>query len=110
MVAETANPPHEGPESKLHEFIADDLRRRRWYFVHSRMDARTTTAKGVPDFICAAPGGLTCWLEIKRKGGKLTPEQTVVRHVLLALGHRYATIWSKEDYLQFVEAQLTSNP
>lgn len=98
----------EGKESKLHDQIIAECQRRRWYFVHSRTDRKTTQAKGVPDFIIAAParckawGEITYWVECKRKGSKLSPEQTVTKHVLTALGHRYACVYSYEEFLAVI--------
>ena len=96
-----------GRESELHEQIEDELNRRRWYFVHSRTDKKTTTQLGVPDFIIAAPEKFdrvsTYWVEVKRKGGKLTPEQTITRHVLQSLGHKWACVYSFEEFLTAIE-------
>ena len=88
-----------GPESDLHDLISSELVRRRWFFVRSRMDRPTTQQAGVPDFICAAPDGVTHWIEVKRKGGKLSKEQNITKYVLLALGHRYATVYSFDEFL-----------
>ena len=98
----TANPSDafEGKESELHRMIEDDLRARRWYFVHSRCDRATTTQKGVTDFIVAMPDGKTIWIECKVKGNKLTQPQVIVRHCLLALGHRHVVIYSFDEYLK----------
>ena len=90
-------PAFEGLESKLHEKIEQELIRRRWYYVRSRMDKKSTQPKGVPDFIIASPAKeynpnqypFTFWIEVKRKGSKLTKEQNITRHVLLALGHKW---------------------
>lgn len=101
----------EGRESSLHRLIEDDLKRRRWFYVHSRTDRATTQQSGVPDFIIAAPNGKTLWCEVKRKGGKLSVEQNVTRHVLLALAHHFAVVFSMDDFdraCAMVETQ--SNP
>lgn len=96
------NPAFDGPESDLHDLIAAELRRRRYYFVRSRMDKRSTNQVGTPDFIVAKPDGVTVWCEIKRKNGKLTPEQNVTRHVLLALGHKFCVCRSMDDFLEAI--------
>jgi len=82
----------------LHLLIEDELKRRRWYYVHSRTDRATTQQAGVPDFIIATPNGKTLWIEAKRKGGKLSVEQNVTRHILLAMGHHFAVVFSMEDF------------
>jgi len=91
-----------GKESELHSQIEAELKRRRYYYIHSRTDKRATNNIGCPDFVICAPNGVTLFCEIKRKGGKLSPEQTIMRHVLLALGHKYETIFSMSQFLQFI--------
>ena len=95
-------PAFDGLESKLHEKIEQELIRRRWYYVHSRMDKKSTQAKGIVDFVIAAPNGVTYWCEIKRKGGKLSLEQNISRHILVGLNHKHETIFSFEQFLKFV--------
>src|SRR6267154_4163837 len=103
--------PHKGRESELHDQIEAELKRRRWYYVHSRTDKRTTQGLGVPDFIIAAPDRLifrgggsdtqlarTYWIEVKRKRGKLSQEQAVTKHVLTALGHRHHVVYSFKEF------------
>ena len=97
-----------GKERQLHDRIEEDLKVRRFYFVHSRMDRASTNALGTPDFIIARPGGSTLWVEVKVKGGKLSKEQTIAKHLLEALGHRYALVYSWEDYQSAIAAALSS--
>jgi hypothetical protein len=103
--------PHTGKESELHKQIEDELKKRRWYFVHSRTDRKTTQNLGVPDFIVAATSSIedlecsvpvTYWIEVKRKGNKLSPEQTITKHILTALGHNYACVYSFEEFLSVI--------
>lgn len=98
-----------GREADLHRQIEVELKHRRWYYVHSRTDKRTTTALGVPDFIIAGKSDsnfdgepVTYWIEVKKRGGKLTPEQTITKHLLTALGHRYATVYSFAEFLEAI--------
>ena len=90
-------------ESKLHDQIEAELKLRRWYFVHSRMDRASTQQAGVVDFIIAAPHGITYWVECKKRGNKLSKEQNITRHILNALSHRYATVYSFEESLKFLK-------
>jgi rRNA maturation endonuclease Nob1 len=94
---------YEGLEGELHKEIIAELRRRRWYFVRSRTDKKTTTRKGVTDFIIAMPDGKTLWLEVKKKGGKLDTDQTITRHVLLALSHRHEVAFSYQDFINAID-------
>lgn len=90
-------------EGDLQSAIDKELRRRRWYFVKSRMDKPTTNQSGVPDYIIASPNGIVFWIEAKRKGNKLSAAQTVTRHVLLALGHRYACVFNFDQFLNAIK-------
>ena len=91
-------------ESPLHDDIEKELKRRRWYYVHSRMDKRTTTDLGVTDFIVAIPGGKTLWLEAKRRGAKLSKDQNIVRHILKASGHWHEVAFSMTDVLKILDS------
>jgi len=109
----------EGKESVLHDQIIAECQRRRWWFAHSRMDKKTTQSKGIPDFIIAASSTsikafadyynkpmntpLTYYIEVKRKGAKLTKEQNITRHVLLALGHKWACVYSYPEFLAVID-------
>jgi hypothetical protein len=91
-------------EGDLHDKIEEELKRRRWYYVHSRMDKPTTTEVGVTDFIIAIPENdkrrpRTLWLEAKRHGAKLTKEQNIVRHILVAAGHWHEVVYSMKQFL-----------
>lgn len=90
-------------ESELHGQIIDWLKSKGWYWVHSRMDRKTTTQLGVVDFIIAAPGGVTFWIEAKAKGNKPTPPQIGVAMMLERVGHRHATVWNFEQFLRAVD-------
>ena len=92
-------------ESELHQSIEAYCKQRRWYYVHSRMDARTTTAKGVPDFIIALPSGRTLWIECKRKGGKPTSEQLGAHQWLRSLSHEARIVWTFDEFIEATEAQ-----
>ncbi len=91
-------------ESDLHEKIIQELKLRRYYFVHSRTDKRTTNQIGCPDFLIYAPFGIALCCEVKRKGSKLSAEQNVVKHVLTALGHRWAMVTSMDEFQAFLAA------
>jgi len=48
--------------------------------------------KGVPDVIVITDGGFVVFLEIKRPGGKLSPEQVVFRDRCKEIGAEYHII------------------
>jgi VRR-NUC domain len=86
-------------ESKLHEQTVQELRRRRVYFVHSRMDRPSTNNVGTPDFIVAMPNGKTLWLELKTATGKLSPEQQTAQHLLKTACHEHHIVRSYKQLL-----------
>ncbi len=90
------------PESKLHRQIEDWCRQRGWPYVHSRMDKRTTTAVGVPDFIIFAKNGRVLCVEAKRKGRKPTPQQLAWLAQIRKLGHTASIIYSFEEFMELV--------
>lgn len=90
-------------ERDIHDEIEQWLRQNGWWYCHSRMDKRTTTARGVPDFICAGPNGITIYVEVKKPGGKLTLEQAGTKCWLQKLGHKHAIVYSLEDFLKAVK-------
>ena len=49
---------------------------------------------GTPDFIVAAPGGVTLWIECKTKTGSLSKEQQQFGDKVRSLGHRWALVRS----------------
>ncbi len=81
-------------------------RRRLWPTIHSRMDAATTTAKGVPDFVIFADGGRVFAVECKTRKGKLTPEQIGWRVLLERNGHKFAVVRSFTEFQDVVENWL----
>lgn len=83
-------------ERDLHDQIIDLCRSRGWFYVHSRMDRKSTTGVGTPDFVIALPGGATLWLECKRKGGKTTTEQAAALAQLRRNGHLACVVDSFE--------------
>lgn len=93
---------YDGPERDLHEQISADLRTRGLYHVHSRMDRPTTTDLGVVDYIVALPDAKTLWLEVKRKGGKMTPHQIGVKMMLEKMGHRHECVYSFKQYWDII--------
>lgn len=93
----------ETPESEIQDQIEAECRRRGWYVVRSRMDRPTTTALGTPDFIVAIDAGRTLWVEVKRQGQKLRPEQAGAQAWLHKLGHLAAVVHSLEEFMTWIE-------
>jgi len=55
---------------------------------------------GSPDLVFPKPGGLTAWLEMKKKGGRLSDEQLGMAARLRRLGHDWAVADSVESALE----------
>lgn len=89
-------------ESDLHDAIAAYCTARQWVVFHSRMDRRTTTGVGLPDFVILADGGRTFLIEAKSKLGKLRPEQLGVILWAERRGHTIHVVRSMGEFLEIV--------
>lgn len=89
-------------ESDLHDDIIKACRDRGWIVIHSRMDAPTTTAVGVPDFLILADRGRLFMFEAKSKTGKLTSEQRGFAMMADMLGFTVHVVRSLFDFQNIV--------
>ena len=64
--------------------------------IGARMKAEGLAA-GVADLCIMLAGGKTCWLEMKTKTGRQTPEQKTFELVCQQLGHPYALARSLDE-------------
>lgn len=90
-------------ERELQALIVSDLLRREIYFSRSRMDRKTTNAKGTPDFICCMPFPLSSLctflaIECKHGSGVLSAEQEIERQKILKNNGDYHVVRSWADY------------
>jgi len=99
-----ADVPRATTEARLHDEIIVECKRRGWYYVHARMDRPTTTALGVPDFIVAAKGGRTFWIEAKAARTKIRPEQIGAIHWLGTLGHVSKIVHSLQEFIDAIDS------
>jgi hypothetical protein len=93
-------------ESDLHDQIIEECKNRGWLYVHSRMDKPTTTACGVTDFIIATTDGRTLWIECKREGVKLTPEQRATIHWLERNRQLVGVVYSFQNFLGIADRKV----
>jgi len=91
-------------ESKLHEQIKGECKRRCWLAFHGSMAHRAMRTLGEPDFTIAANDGRVFFIEAKTKTGKLSSEQLGVGHLLNALNQRYKVVRSIQEFIDFVES------
>lgn len=94
--------PDDGLESELHEKVAAECTRLGWYFVHSRMDRKTTNALGVPDFLIWPYGYQAFAVECKSGTKKLTKEQMGVRAYFLKLKQPHFVVRSEAEFLSYI--------
>ena len=57
--------------------------------------------KGVADRIACLPDGSTWFVELKTKGGRLSPLQKMFAADMAALHQKYACLWTKEQVNEF---------
>jgi len=88
----------EPPESVLHAEILRECDVRGWLAFHGDMTRRTGRTLGEPDFIIAAPGGLTLYVECKTSTGQLSEDQTRIQTRLRSLYHRHHIIRSIGEF------------
>lgn len=105
-------------ERELQKNIAQLLGTHGIFYVRARMDKKTTTKKGVPDFLFAVQRRYTtltvdgrteitstpCAWEIKHGDGKLSDAQKDVREQLLKNGWEYAVIRTFADAVRNLTA------
>ncbi len=60
---------------------------------------------GVPDRIVLLPGGRIIFVELKRRGGRVSPMQSWWKTTLFKLGFRHIYIWTKTD-IDILEGEL----
>jgi hypothetical protein len=63
---------------------------------------------GTPDRVALFPGGLTLWVEQKRPGGVLSPDQIAWHEWAERCGHRVAVVESAADVIWAVNAARKS--
>lgn len=53
--------------------------------------------RSVPDRLCVMPNGVIAFVEVKKKGGKLSSGQEREQQRLIVLGHDVYMVWSKDE-------------
>lgn len=97
----TLTRPAPDAESEIHDYILSYCHSRGWLAIHSRMDRRTTTAKGISDFICITPKTVV-FVECKMPGKKPTPEQRAFLTAIRVLGWPNAVVHSIDEFDSFI--------
>ena len=58
--------------------------------------------RGVADRIACLPDGGTWFVELKTRGGRLSPLQVLFSEQVLELKQKYAVLWTKEQVDQWL--------
>jgi hypothetical protein len=93
-------------ERELHKLIINELLRRGIFFIHSRMDRKSTQALGTPDFAFVI-GGLPVAVECKTATGSLTQEQRAVSILMQHNGWAYHIVRSFDEFRAVLLGHLT---
>lgn len=89
-------------EAKLHAEIIWACSERNWPYVHSRMDTKTTTGLGSPDFVVVTPRGIRL-IECKSADGKISQAQRIFIAMAKKLGTTVHIVRSMEDFWEAVK-------
>ena len=74
--------------------VVHEMGGRSWKF-------KSANHRGVSDRIACLPNGETWFIELKKKGGKLSPLQKLFADEVQALRQNYDCLWSKEHINQW---------
>ena len=86
-------------EGELHRQIKEYCASKMWLVESGSMAHKTKRRAGECDLTVAMDNGKTAWVECKKKGGKLTPEQAETIHWLKRLGHIAFVCYSLEQFI-----------
>lgn len=86
-------------ERDIEKFLIQEVKKRRG----KALKFVSPGTLGVPDRLICLPGGITCFVELKRPGGKPRPVQRFVLRSLYHLGHRVVVVDNKTTVRALVE-------
>ena len=90
-------------EKDLQRLIYLELTRRGLFFHYSRMDKKTRSAKGTPDFAFPIRKSGYIAIECKTSTGSLTEEQAEVRSSILKQGGDYTVVRTFDEFLNLMK-------
>src|SRR5215471_8978635 len=91
------------PEAVEQANFAIACKARGWRHVWHRTDKRSTANRGCPDFIVAARS-TTFWIEFKRQGEELRPDQAAFKKELAQNGILMSIVNSASEAVALIEA------
>ena len=81
--------------------IPNGSRRTRWEAARAKAEGMVA---GAPDLIVILPGGVTLWIEMKRrKGGRVSPSQRAFGAMLERNGHHWRVCYGWEEAREWIE-------
>jgi hypothetical protein len=86
-------------EKEMHEVFTQWLNLNNIYHVHSRMDKKSTIAKGTPDFTIVY-GGKGFFIEFKTPQNTLSDEQKVHMKKIMASGTQYFLCYDAKEAIE----------
>lgn len=95
-------------EERLHNDIIKFCRDAGWIYFHGSMKHRTYRTVGEADFCCLLPNGVTLFVECKRRGGKLSPEQAALKAWMAKLGHTLHVVYSIREFKELCQRSLNT--
>lgn len=66
--------------------------------------------RGVSDRVVCLPRGETWFVELKTKGGKLSPLQDMFARDMARLGQNYACLWDKDQIDRWLSGHIKKTP
>lgn len=58
--------------------------------------------RGWPDRICIMPGGITAYVELKARNGRMSRAQEIKGALLREMGHLHGVVWDKPGGLEML--------
>lgn len=92
--------PDSGWEQTLQRKCEQWLRDHGYPYIHDR--SRKKNKRGIPDLICFLPEGRVVVVELKAKGGRMSPEQTQMLRMLKYLKHEVFEVRSFKRFVEIV--------
>ena len=92
-------------EKQMHEDFIQWLNLNEIYYIHSRMDKKSTIAKGAPDFTIIHQG-IGFFIEFKTPQNTLSEEQKAHAKKIMASGTDYFICYAAQEAIEVTRKQI----